>query len=59
MWGCRPSSIVEIDTKMVKNIIDILMNKFDKIHLSIQFPVAFEQLKGSDANFEMVTSNTI
>ena len=58
MWGCRPSSQVEIETKMVKNIIDTLM-RFDKVDLSIQLPLAFEHLKGSDAQFEMVTSNMI
>ena len=35
------------------------MNKYDRINLSIQFPLVFEQLKGTDADFEMVTSNTI
>ena len=44
---------------MVKNIFDTLMNKFEPRNLSVQFPYAFEQLKGTDAEFEMVTSNTI
>ena len=44
---------------MVKNVVDTLMNKFDRINLSVKLPEAFEQLKGSDAMFEMVTSNTI
>ena len=59
MWGCRPSLGVKIDTKMVKNVVDTLMNKFDRINLSVKLPEVFEQLKGSDAMFEMVTSNTI
>ena len=43
---------------MVKNITDTLMN-FNRKNLSIKFPFAFEQLKGTDTDFEMVTSNTI
>ena len=59
MWGCRPSMMVLAETTMVENLVDTLQNKFDRINLSIKIPFAFEQLKGSDASFEMVTSNTI
>ena len=58
MWGTPPSQVVSLDTKMVKNITDTLMN-FSRKNLTISFPYAFENLKGSDADFEMVTSNTI
>ena len=44
---------------MVSDITNVLLNRLDRINLSIQLPSAFEQLKGFDAEFEMVTSNTI
>ena len=44
---------------MVYDIIDVMMTRFNPINLSIQLPAAFEQLKGLDADFEMLTSNTI
>ena len=59
MWGCRPSKMVLAETTMVENIVDTFMNKFDRTNLSIKIPFAFEQMKGSDASFEMVTSNTV
>ena len=59
MWGCRPSKSVEAETKMVKDIVHTFMNKFDRDTMSIQLPDAFDHMKGSDTNFEMVTSNTL
>ena len=59
MWGCRPSSAVNANTKMIAEIVNVLLTKLDRNTLTIQLPQAFEHLKGEDANFEMVTSNTI
>ena len=44
---------------MVADIIDMLNIKLDMHELSVTLPQALEQLKGDDAQFEMVTSNTI
>ena len=44
---------------MVKDIVNTLLEKFDRDTLTIQLPKALEHLKGKDAEFEMVTSNTI
>ena len=33
--------------------------RFDRTTLGLHIPSAFEQLKGKDANFEMVTSNLL
>ena len=44
---------------MVKNVIEILEHRFDPETLMLPVPLAFENLKGDDNNFEMVTSNTI
>ena len=59
VWGCRPSATVVSDTKMAQDIVKVLLTRFNPYNLSIQLPIAFEQLKGLDAEFEMVTSNTI
>ena len=59
MWGCRPSSTVDANTSMVRDLISTFEHRFNPQTLMLNIPEAFEHLKGSDANFEMVTSNTI
>ena len=44
---------------MVKDVVKVLLTKYDPKTMTIELPNAFEHLKGQDANFEMVTSNTI
>ena len=44
---------------MVRDICKILETRYERSTLTIQVPACFEQLKGEDAKFEMVTSNTI
>ena len=36
-----------------------MQNDFNKDTLCVHIPACFDQLRGKDANFEMVTSNTI
>ena len=59
VWGCRPSDQVGAETVMVRDIVKMLTRNFNHDSLTVQFPDSFEQLKGEDSNFEMVTSNTI
>ena len=59
LWGCSPSKFVEANTNMIKEIISVFETKFDPATLMLKIPEAFERLKGEDAQFEMVTSNTI
>ena len=59
MWGCRPSHQVLANTQMVQDLILFLQSQLDRSSLTVQLPQAFEHLKGADANFEMVTSNSI
>ena len=59
MWGCRPSDQVDAKTEMVKDVVKTLKKKYNHNTMTIDIPEAFEHLKGKDANFEMVTSNTI
>ena len=36
-----------------------MKKRFESTDLSLKIPVVFDQLKGEDADFEMVTSNSI
>ena len=44
---------------MVKDITDLLETDYDKDHLVIRIPDALDHLKGKDAKFEMVKSNSL
>ena len=59
MWGCRPAKGVLANTKMCQDIRDLLSNRYDRDTLKLSIPAVFDQLKASDAAFEMVTSNTL
>ena len=52
--GCSPDMTVAAKTKMIEDIADVLLNRFDKTTFSILLPQYFEDLKGQDANFEMI-----
>ena len=58
-FGCKPSEGVLADTQMVKDVLKILVEDFDRVTFTVQFVSCFDDLKGSDANFEMIQSNTI
>ena len=47
------------NTQMVMDVEKILVEDYDRPTLSITFLDCFDDLKGSDANFEMVCSNTL
>ena len=44
---------------MVNDICKLLKTRYERSTLTIKIPECFDHLKGEDANFEMVTSNTI
>ena len=44
---------------MVSDVVKILMDDFDKATFAVTFTECFDDLKGSDANFEMVASQTL
>ena len=58
-FGCRPARGVLAETTMVKDVVEILLQRYDRISFVVQFPNCFDDLKGNDANFEMVASNTL
>ena len=58
-FGCKPSQGVLAETKMVKDVVKILLEDYDRNTFSVRFMDCFDDLKGSDVNFEMVASNTL
>ena len=59
IWGCRPRSFVEAKSQMVNDVVKVLLTKYNPKTMTIELPYAFDHIKNQDANFEMVTSNTI
>ena len=59
IFGTEPAKTVLAETTMVKDITDLFDSEYDKENLSIRIPDAFDHLKGADAKFEMVTSNSL
>jgi len=58
-FGCKPSQGVLAKTQMVPDVCKILLEEYDRTTFCVQFTSCFDDLKGSDANFEMVASNTL
>ena len=58
-WGCKPMIGVTAKTKMVKNFVSTLDDKFDRDTQMIQFPNAVKNIAAEDSNFEFLTSNTL
>ena len=44
---------------MVNDVVNILLNDYDKKSFSIQIPECLNDLKGSDDGFEMVAPQTL
>ena len=58
-FGCKPSEGVIAETQMVMDVVKILVEDFDRVTFTVQFINCFDDLKGADANFEMIQSNTL
>ena len=59
VFGCAPSIGVDAETKMVQDVCDAFLKKFDREQLTCDFPEIFQDLQGTDTNFELVTSATL
>ena len=46
-------------TTMINDVAEIFKEKYSRDTFSIEFPDCLNDLKGKDASFEMVTSNTL
>ena len=59
LFGCRPQLGVKAKTKMVHELMQLMRQRYNRDTLCLKLPDSFEHLQAEDAEFEMVTSNTI
>ena len=59
VFGCQPSDGVTLDTQMIHDAAHAMEHRFDRKTFILEIPAVFEQLKGQDVNFEMITTNTL
>ena len=57
-FGCNPEQGVIANTKMIKDSVDILLDQYNRMEFAVDFPSCYDDIKGEDANFEIVTSQT-
>ena len=50
---------IQADTKLIEDFERCLNNKYDRDILAIVFPSIIDQLKGSDANIEIIKSSQL
>ena len=55
-FGCKPDSGVKANTKMIRDVVKVMIHRINKVHFFVQLVECFEDLKGSDVNFEIVAS---
>ena len=56
IWGCKPNTGVDSNTAMVSEIVDRLLNCYNRFTMELAFPECLRDLEGDDADFEVVTS---
>ena len=57
--GAAPGGIVEADTKLIKDTMRTFLDLYDKESLTIEFPGILQNLKGSDAEIEIMQSTML
>ena len=57
--GAAPGGIVEADTKLIKDTMRTFFDLYDKESLTIEFPGILQNLKGSDAEIEIMQSTML
>ena len=57
--GCAPGATVEADTKLIEDFANCLKDRYEKDSLTIVFPTIIDQLKGTDANIEIIKSSQL
>ena len=54
-----PGVGVQADTKMMSEVANAMMTKFDKEDKTLMVPQVYETMFSVDANIEIITSSTI
>ena len=59
IYGTRPGLVVKADTKMMEEVAERMENRFDKNSFTLSIPKMFDDMIGVDADFEMISSQTL
>ena len=59
IYGTKPVHQFGVESKMLSSLFENILNKQDKVTLSVEFPGVLSQIRTDDANFELYLSNTI
>ena len=59
IMGCRPGLGVKADTKMVPEIVKRMLERYCRATFQLIIPRAYEDLAGSDVDFEVIASQSL
>ena len=59
VWGCRPGNGILVNTKMIPELTKRMIERYSRETMQLILPSAFEDLAGSDVDFEIVSSQTL
>ena len=59
IYGAKPGMGVNIDTKLIHDVMSCFLELYNKRNLTVMLPDILDQLKGSDTNIEVVQSSTL
>ena len=59
VYGTTPANQVTLETNMVKNILNHITYRQDKVKKAVEFPGVLDKINSDDATFELNVSNTI
>ena len=57
--GSAPRFGVKVDTKIIKDVMNCFLQKYNKLSQTVMFPAIIKGLRGSDTNIEIVTILTL
>ena len=57
--GAAPGNGVKADTELIGDVMRTFMELFDKATLTVEFPLILQNLKGSDAQIEIIQSTML
>ena len=57
--GAAPGNGVRADTELIGDVMRTFMELFDKVTLTVEFPLILQNLKGSDAQIEIMQSTML
>ena len=52
IFGAAPETMINLDSSMVRNLLENILNKQDPEELSVVFPEVLNRIRADDVNFE-------